>query len=182
MKRSIKSYTLTSAKSIALIGIMAATVECGKLALSFIPNVEVVSFLLALYSYVFGWQGVIASVVFVCIEPLIWGFGTWMVTYFIYWPSLAIVFLLLGRAKIGSRWILTGIAVLATWFFGVLSSLADVLILTGITPYFFKNFALFYVRGIVFYVIQISCNAVLFFTMFEFFKSKLGIIKRRMSL
>ena len=73
-----------NAKSLALVGIMAATVECGKLALSFLPNVEVVTILLALYGYVFGWYGVIAAGVFVCIEPLIWGMGRWVITYIIY--------------------------------------------------------------------------------------------------
>ena len=81
-----------AAKKIALVGIAAATVECGKLALSFLPNIEVVSILLAVYGYVFGYAGVLAAVVFVCIEPLIWGFGSWAVTYFIYWPALSLVF------------------------------------------------------------------------------------------
>ena len=49
----------------ALVGMMAATVECAKLALAAIPNVEAVSLLIALYSYVFGWAGVLASVIFV---------------------------------------------------------------------------------------------------------------------
>ena len=180
--KGIKNYTLTSAKGIALIGIMAATVECGKLALSFIPNVEVVTFLLAVYSYAFGWAGVIASAVFVCIEPLIWGFGTWVVTYFIYWPTLALVFCLIRKTRLKSRWIFTAIAISMTFLFGILSSAVDVLILTGVTPYFFKNFVLFYARGIVFYAVQIACNAVLFFALFEFAVKKLAIIKRRMSL
>ena len=38
------------ARAAALVGIMAATVECGKLALSFLPNVEVVTLLIALFS------------------------------------------------------------------------------------------------------------------------------------
>ena len=170
------------AKTAALVGVMAASVSCGKLALSFIPNVEVVTLLLALYSYVFGIAGVMAAFVFVCIEPLIYGFGPWFVTYLIYWPLLAFCFYLLGKANKGTRWIATGVAVLSTVLFGVISSIVDVLFLTGITQYFFRNFALFYVRGFVFYAVQISCNAVLFSTLFEFASRKLGIIKRRMSL
>ena len=94
------------AKSAALIGIMAATIECVKIALAFIPNVEGVTFLIALYSFVFGWHGVVAALVFVCIEPLIWGFGSWVITYFIYWPTLGMVFLFLGRRGIKNRFIL----------------------------------------------------------------------------
>ena len=79
-----------NARAIALVGIMAATLECGKLVLSFIPNVEVVTLLVALYGYVFGGLGIIAAAVFVCIEPLIWGFGSWFITYIIYWPLVAV--------------------------------------------------------------------------------------------
>ena len=80
---------LSGAKALALVGLMAATVECGKLALSFLPNIEVVTLLLALYGYVFGWYGVSAAVVFVCIEPMIYGFGPWLLTYMIYWPAVS---------------------------------------------------------------------------------------------
>ena len=182
MISSAKIGGYNSAKIVALVGIMAATVECGKLALSFIPNVEVVTLLLAVYGYVFGWAGVIAAVVFVGIEPMIWGFGSWVVTYFIYWPSLALVFCLLRRVKFRSRWFFTAVAALMTVIFGILSTIVDVLFLTGITSYFFKNLIIFYARGIVFYVVQISCNLVLFPILFEFLTKKLDIIKRRMLL
>ena len=43
-----------SAKRIALAALFAALVSGGKLALMFIPNVEVVSILLAVAGYCFG--------------------------------------------------------------------------------------------------------------------------------
>ena len=92
-----------SAKIIALVGIMAATLECGKLALSFLPNIEVVTILLALYGYTFGIYGIMAAFVFVCIEPLIYGFGTWVVSYFLYWPLVALVFMLFAKLRIKNR-------------------------------------------------------------------------------
>ena len=177
---SRKNYSVT--KKIAIVGIAAATVECGKLALAFLPNIEVVSILLALYGFVFGYVGVTAAAVFVCIEPLIWGFGSWMVTYFVYWPALALVFCFLGKVRLGSRWVVTGIAIGMTLLFGIISSIIDALFLFGVTKHFFQNLLLYYARGIVFYAIQTACNAVLFFTLFEFLSKKLGIIKRRMSL
>jgi hypothetical protein len=66
-------------RAIALVGICAATIECGKLAFSAIPNFEVVTLLTALYGYAFGWVGVLSSVVFVCIEQLLYGINTWVV-------------------------------------------------------------------------------------------------------
>ena len=174
--------SLSAAKKIALVGIAAATVECGKLALSFLPNIEVVSILLAVYGYVFGYAGVLAAVVFVCIEPLIWGFGSWVITYFIYWPALAFVFCLLGRARMGSRWLSTGIAVAMTLFFGILSSVIDTAFLIGITPRFFSNLLLYYLRGIPFYALQLACNAVLFPTLFVFLTKKLKSLRRNFKI
>ena len=63
------------ALKLALIAIMAATLEGGKLALSFIPNVEIVTLLCAVYGYVFGFYGIIATYIFVGIETLIWEIG-----------------------------------------------------------------------------------------------------------
>ncbi len=161
-------------RSIALVGICAATLECGKLALAAIPNFEVVTLLTALYGYTFGWVGVLASVIFVCIEPLIYGINTWIILYFIYWPLVSIIFMLLRRGKIKNRWIFTAVAVLLTLFFGVLDSLISVGLFSGSFDNFFYRFAVYYARGIVFYIIQIVCNAILFPTLFVYLSDKLS--------
>mgnify|MGYP003293338509 CR=1 FL=1 len=171
-----------SAKAIALVGIMAATVECGKLALSFLPNIEVVTLLLALFGYVFGWYGVLAAVVFVCIEPLIWGFGSWVLTYIIYWPLVAFAFMLLHRVKVKNRWLLTASAVGLTVFFGILSSLIDTAFYLGINEYYFSNFLMFYMRGAVFYVVQLACNIALFSALFPYLSGKLSRIRQGLRL
>lgn len=152
---------------IALVGICAALIEAVKLALSGIPNVEGVTLLCALFGYCFGWYGVLSTVVFVSIEPLIYGYNTWVLSYYLYWPFVAIVFLLLRRAKIKNRFVLTGIAVLLTVWFGVLTSLVDVGLFTGFFKDFWHRFAVYYWRGIWFYVVQIVCNAVVFPLLFR---------------
>ena len=181
MKKISSKLGITSAKNIALVGIMAATLECGKLALSFLPNVEVVTLLLAVYGYTFGYLGVLSAFVFVFIEPLIYGFGPWVVSYFIYWPLVALVFCLLGRKKLRSRIVITAVAVGLTVFFGILTSVVDVALYLGVNSYFFSNLVLYYIRGIVFYSVEVACNAVLFPLLFEFLVRRLGIIKGRMS-
>lgn len=167
-----------AAKKIALVGIAAATIECGKLALSFLPNVEVVTLLTALYGYVFGSLGILAALVFVCIEPLIYGVNTWVLLYFIYWPLVASVFWILGKMRVKNRWILTSVAVLLTVFFGVLSALIDVGLFSGYFDNFLYRFTVYYLRGTVFYIIQIACNAVLFPLLFNFLSEKLEKIKK----
>ena len=182
MKFTAKNGEVLNARSIALVGIMAATLECGKLALSFLPNIEVVTILCALYGYVFGIYGIIATAVFVCIEPLIYGFGSWIITYFIYWPLVAFVFMLLRKKGVKSRLWLTVIAVVLTVGFGVISSIIDAAFYLGINKNYLSNLVLYYVRGIVFYIVQIACNAVLFPTLFLFLVDKLEKIKPNISI
>ena len=182
MKFTVKNGEVLNARSIALVGIMAATLECGKLALSFLPNIEVVTILCALYGYVFGIYGIIATAVFVCIEPLIYGFGSWIITYFIYWPLVAFVFMLLRKKGVKSRLWLTVIAVVLTVGFGVISSIVDAAFYLGINKNFLSNLVLYYIRGIVFYLVQIACNAVLFPTLFLFLADKLEKIKPNISI
>lgn len=172
-----ESKRASTARVIALVGIMAATIECAKLALMFLPNIEVVTILSALYGYVFGIYGVIATIVFVCIEPLIYGFGTWVVSYFLYWPLVAIVFMIFAKLRIKNRFVFTFSAIILTAWFGVLSSLIDIGLLSGFFDNFWQRFAIYYVRGIPFYIAQLACNAVLFLFLFKFLLAKLERIK-----
>lgn len=163
----MKRKTITfSVANIALVGVMAATLEAVKLALSALPNVELVSLLLALYGYVFGFVGMLAAVVFVAAEILVWGLGPWVLSYLIYWPLLALVFWLVGK-KISNRFILAGIAVVMTFFFGILTSLVDIGLFSGYWSRFWDRFVIYYLRGTWFYVTHIVCNAVTFLILFK---------------
>ena len=168
------------ALSIALVGLMAASIECVKLALAFLPNVEAVTLLIALYSFTFGWLGIVAAAVFVCIEPLIWGFGTWFISYLIYWPLVAVVFFLFGRLKIKNRAILTLTAVGLTLFFGVLTSFVDVGLFSGSFDKIFYRFGIYYARGVLFYAVQTATNAVLFPLLFPTLSKKLSQLRQKM--
>lgn len=177
-----KKAFASPARMIAFVGIAAATLECGKLVLSFMPNVEVVTLLTALYGYVFGWAGMCAATVFVCIEPLIYGINSWVITYFIYWPLVAFVFMMLRRARVKNRWIITLTAVGLTVFFGILSSIIDTAVMLGVNEYYFTNLIIYYARGFVFYAVHIACNAVIFPLLFTFLAGKLRLIRRNMHI
>ena len=162
----------------ALVGMMAATIECAKLALAAIPNVEAVSLLIALYSYVFGWAGVLAAVVFVCIEPLIYGIGSWMLTYFLFWPGVALLFMLFGKIKLKSRIIFTLVAIGLSIAFGMLSALIDIAFMTGVNGYYFSNVIIYYIRGLGFDTVHVVSNGIVFITLFLFLQKKLDQIKK----
>lgn len=175
---------LSIAKKIALVGIMTATLECAKLAFAALPNIEAVTLLTALYGYVFGILGVVSSILFVMIEPLIWGFGLWVISYFLYWPALALLFFFIGKIKIKNAYIIaivtTAAALISTLWFGVLTSLVEVGLFTGDYEDFFTRFSIYYVRGISFYITQLITNAVLFPLLFVLLSRTLAGIKKRM--
>jgi hypothetical protein len=176
-------------KKIALTGILAALLIGGKWALSAIPNVEIVTVLIGSFGFVFGpWVTVMATLAFVVEEALIWGFNTWVVSYFIYWPLVAVVFSFLGvlmRRKTADRRkkltiACTVTAVVLTSFFGVLTSLVDVGLVTGNFTDFWQRFAIMYARGVAFFVFHIACNLVLFVTAFVPLTKRLTQLKQKM--
>ena len=171
---------LSSAKTVALVGICAASLECVKLVLSFLPNIEAVTLFTAIYGYTFGPLGIAAAVVFVCVETAIYGVNTWVVLYFIYWPLVALTFMLLRRVGLKNRWIMTAIAVALTFFFGILSAFIEVGLFSGAFDRFWYRFAVYYARGIVFYALQIASNAVLFPLLFNYLTEKLEHLKPRL--
>ena len=174
----MKRQTYRPALAVSLVGIMAAMLECIKLALSFLPNIEALTLFTALFGYAFGWLGIAASVVFVMIEPLIYGFGSWTISYFLYWPFVAFTFMMLRRLGVKGRIIPTLVAALSTLWFGVLTSLVDVGLLMGVFDNFFYRLSILYARGIVFYALQLGCNIVLFLLLFPFFSNLLIRLRR----
>ena len=173
-----KRRGVTTAKCVALVAVCAATIEVGKLALRAVPNFEVVTLLCALFGYSFGWLGVLSAIVFVFIEIPIYGVHTWVISYFLYWPLVSLVFFGFRRIGLRNRWLFTGAAVLLTVWFGVLTSLVDVGLFTGFYDRFFYRFGIYYMRGIWFYVVQIACNAVVFPTLFLFLESKISPFRK----
>lgn len=63
------------------IALLAAILYVSKAVLEFLPNVELVSLLVILYTIAFGAEALVIVTVFNGFELLQWGFGTWWVTY-----------------------------------------------------------------------------------------------------
>ena len=158
---------MKTSKKIAVIALMSATMTGGKMAMAFLPNVEPVSILLAVYAFVFGFTFALpAAFVFALTETLIWGVNTWVISYFIYWPLLAVVFSLLSAKKAPAR-LAVASAVALTAFFGVLTSLVDVGLFMGRFDNFWARFGVMYARGVVFYAVHIVSNLAIFCACFR---------------
>ena len=92
-----------TAKRIAFAGVMGALLVVGKFALSFIPNVEVVTTLLVAFSFVFGFDGVIASLIFCTADVILYPPSLdVIVSYYIYWNLLAITVAILKELGVKS--------------------------------------------------------------------------------
>lgn len=119
--RQNKTRLGLTVKDIAYLGVMIATLEAVKMGLSFIPNVEMVTFLLIMYALHFGPKVIYATFAFVGIECLVWGMGTWVFMYLYIWPLLVIVTLLFRKQQ--SVWFWTVLAGIYGLLFGGLCSL-----------------------------------------------------------
>lgn len=83
---------MKTVKDVVVVAFLSSILTVGKFTLASIPNVEIVSFLLILYTIVFGWRyGILTAIVFATTEILIWGFGLWTVGYYFVWPLLVVL-------------------------------------------------------------------------------------------
>ena len=84
-------------RKITRIALLSAILYVSKVALEFLPNVELVSLLTVLYTLVFGKEAFLIVTVFNLFGLIQWGFGTWWVSYLYVWPLLVLITLLLKK-------------------------------------------------------------------------------------
>lgn len=147
---------------IVRVAFMASMLTVAKFALSFVPNVEVVTLLICVYGSAMGISYALpATLVFCAVEVALYGVGSWVLLYFLYFSLLAVlsgVFLKGGRAFVAILFGTVGSAL-----FGVLSACCDTLFCVGnLAPdYLGQYFVAYYVRGLYFDVVHIISNAVI---------------------
>lgn len=147
-----------SVREIAVIGMMTAALEAAKLAMSFLPNVELVTLLVILFTLFLGGRALLAVFAFVGVECLIWGLGLWTIMYLYIWPLLSVLVLLLRRHESALFWsIVSGLYGL---LFGALCAI----------PYFFiggvQTAAAWWIAGIPWDIVHGISNFVLCLVLF----------------
>lgn len=145
-------------KDIALMGVMTATIEAAKLALFVVPNVELVTLLVILYSIHFWKKALPAIFAFVGIECLIWGLGLWVIMYLYIWPLLSIVVQIFRKQK--SVWFWSILAGIYGLLFGALCSI----------PYFFiggiRTAVTWWIAGIPYDILHGISNFIICFILY----------------
>ncbi len=77
--------------NIVLIAFLSAILVVSKEALSIIPNVEVVTLLLIVYTKLLGYKKTLyITFIFTTIQAIIYPPHTWIITYYLVWPLLVL--------------------------------------------------------------------------------------------
>ena len=157
-----KTIVTSGAKNIALIAVAAAVITGGKFVIQFIPNVEPVTLLLALYTCVFGFKRTfVISLIFCALDMILYSFSPDVaISYFIYWPLLTVVIKLVNLKKTRSEYINAFASALMTILFGVITSAARS-IMTG------APFMEIYLFGLPFFAIHTGANFIIILFAFK---------------
>lgn len=100
MKGSMNKNRLTI-REIAYLGICLAILEVSKLALDFLPNVELVTLLFIVYTIFFGKKTLFVAAGFIVIECLLKGINVWSLMYLYIWPALILMVYFANKLKAG---------------------------------------------------------------------------------
>lgn len=87
-----------------LMGMLTGILFMGQVFLAFLPNVEIVSLLILLYTLTFGRKVFIMIYTFVLLEGIFYGFGLWWINYLYIWSILAVVVLLFKKQRSPLFW------------------------------------------------------------------------------
>lgn len=90
MKETKRKSPLTI-YDIALIGMMVAVVEVCKLTLLGLPNIELTTFWIIMFTLYFGNRVFYMIPVFILVEGAMFGIQIWWIMYLYMWPSLALI-------------------------------------------------------------------------------------------
>lgn len=136
-----------------MMALCAALMVVGQVALAVLPNIELVSFFVLIFTLKLRYKALLPIYVFVLIEGVIYGFGLWFLNYSYVWTVLWALVMFLP--KVDSAVYYAVISAVFGLFFGALCSL----------PYFFiggPSMALsYFVAGVRFDLLHAGGNLVI---------------------
>ena len=109
-----------------LFGMLGAMTFALKVAMAGLPNIEPVSLTLLIYAVVFGWKALYPTAIYVVMEILYFGLGTWNICYLYVWPILVVAGICMKKMQSSLGWaLLSGTFGLT---FGALCGIVDIFI------------------------------------------------------
>ena len=153
------------------MGFLSAILLIGQVGMSYLPNIEIVSLLIYIYTQVYRKKVFFIIYVFVFLEGCIYGFGLWWFGYLYIWSVLALIVLWNGRQQ--TSVIMTAVILGAYGLsFGMLYAL----------PYFIAGgwatgFS-YWVSGIPFDLLHCAGNVAVSLICYRPLRTLLGKLKR----
>ena len=159
-------------KDIVLVGILSASVTAGKLALSFIPNIEIVTLLFIVFTVSLGIKrSLLIAIIFATTEILIYSFSTWLLLYYFIWPLLVVVTGLLSK-MIRSEYSYAALAAVFGLTFGLAAAISESIF------YGISYGIVYWTRGIVFDIVHGVSNFIIVLLLYKplskFFKKQIA--------
>lgn len=143
-----------SIQKMTRIALLSAILYVSKVVLEFLPNVELVSLLVILYTLVFGREALLIVTVFNGFELLQWGFGTWWVAYLYTWPLLCNI-TLVCKKLMKEEFLLWAVV---AGCFGLIFGSLFALVYIPVSPSYALNY---WIAGLPWDVWHAACNFVL---------------------
>ena len=88
---------------LVLMGLFSAILFGVQLAFAFLPNVELVSLLIILYTRHLKYRALPVIYVFVVLEGLVFGFGIWWFIYLYIWAVLFAMTMMMQKKSVSAR-------------------------------------------------------------------------------
>ena len=155
------------AREIVILGLMTAMLLLAQVGMSFLPNIELVSLLIIVYTLVFRKKVLFIIYTFVLLEGLIYGFGTWWISYLYVWTVLAGVTWLLRDMESPLGWAIVNAAF--GLLFGALTAIVN-LFISGI-----GGMVSYWIAGIPFDLLHCAGN---FATALVLYKPLMLLLRR----
>ena len=162
-----KTMGKVNTKELAGMAVLSAVLIIGQVGMSYLPNIEIVSLLIYIYTQIYRRKAFFIIYVFVFLEGCIYGVGLWWFGYLYIWSILTLIVLLTGKTQTP---VITTSIILGAYglFFGFLYSI----------PYFFAGgwaagFS-YWVSGIPFDLLHCAGNIAVSLVCYRPVRSLLG--------
>lgn len=92
------------AKDIVILALCTALIFIQQIALTGLPNIELVSLLIIVYAKTFRFKSLYIIYVFAILEGVFYGFHIWWISYLYIWTILALITIAMNKVKSPFIW------------------------------------------------------------------------------
>lgn len=95
MENTADRKRMISTRELVILAFLGAILLVSQIALAPLPNIEIVSLLIYIYTQIYGKKVFLPIYTFAFLEGCVYGFGVWWFGYLYVWSILAIIVLLI---------------------------------------------------------------------------------------